>query len=550
MIKTTKEQLERFLSQPEGENLEFKQAKNSFSESNDLPDYCAALANEEGGKLILGVHDSEKTPDRKRKVVGSEAFKDTHTKLSIKLYSALKIRIDVEELFYKNKRVLIFHVPSRPKGQIIQSTGKYRYPMRAGASLVEMSSDQLKKMLTENEPDFSAEIVRGVEIKDVDVKAVKAFQELWSKKPNNPGTPPFNTEKTLRRINAMTDKGITRAGLILFGRAEKISEFLPCSEVCFEWRQDFRKISHDYRRDWRGPFFLIMDEIWDAIDARNIRFPFQQGLFQGDIMAFDKEVIREALLNAVTHRDYHITGGSIFIKASPQSFSISSPGGFVAGITPENIFTKSLPRNRLIAEIFQFAGLVERSGQGMDKIFRPTIAYGKGSPSFDGSDDSEVKLTIPAQVEDIKFVAFIEKVTNTTQEYLSFEEMRELELLRKSKKVKTLQFRKRFLELGIVEQVGNTKGAFYTLSPLWYEGLGAQGEHTRVVGLSRSQNKELILEHLRRNKKGAVNNDFRNALKLPANVVRNILMELKQAGKIRFEGSKKAGRWFIETSEK
>jgi len=112
------------LSGPEGCQLEFKTAKNSFSSDKDLPDYCAALANEGGGKLILGVDD-------RRRVTGSKAFFGTHNTLPHELLNKLKIRVEVEELIHPQGRVLIFHAPPHPPGQPVKSTGKTALLSRA-----------------------------------------------------------------------------------------------------------------------------------------------------------------------------------------------------------------------------------------------------------------------------------------------------------------------------------------------------------------------------------------------------------------------------------
>ena len=84
MKRTTLIEFNKWLEKPEDVTLEFKKAKNSFSESKDLPDYCAALANEGGGTLVLGVVESAP-----HKVAGTKAFDGTYTKLSHKLYNKL-----------------------------------------------------------------------------------------------------------------------------------------------------------------------------------------------------------------------------------------------------------------------------------------------------------------------------------------------------------------------------------------------------------------------------------------------------------------------------
>lgn len=144
---TTTEEFNGWLQKPEGCNLEFKAAKNNFNAEKDLPDYCAALSNEGGGKLILGV-------DHKGEVVGTTAFRGTYNKLSHELLNKIKIRVDVEELNHPNGRVLIFHIPPHPQGRPIKSTGSYTYPMRAGESLTEMDEITLKSILNETPQTF------------------------------------------------------------------------------------------------------------------------------------------------------------------------------------------------------------------------------------------------------------------------------------------------------------------------------------------------------------------------------------------------------------
>ena len=91
---------------------------------------------------------------------------------------------------------------------------------------------------------------------------------------------PFPNEKTLRAIGLLSEKGLNYASMILFGKKEKIDEIVPGNEIIFEWRQASKKIPYDYRKNWREPFFKIYNDIWETINARNIRFPFQEGLFE------------------------------------------------------------------------------------------------------------------------------------------------------------------------------------------------------------------------------------------------------------------------------
>lgn len=533
---TTVEKLNNWLKQFEGRFLEFKTAKNSFSHDRALPDYCAAISNEGGGKLILGV-----SPDRK--VSGTKAFMNTYNKLSHDLFAKLKIRIDVEELHHPKGRVLIFHIPGHPPGQPVKSTGKYTYPMRAGESLVEMDTMTLRRILNETEPDFSSQIVSGLTVAGLNQKAMENFKKRWAQKANRREYLTFTYEKMLRSIGVLTDEGLNYASLVLFGQKEKIDSFLPGSEIIFEWRQDPRKVSHDFRINWREPFFKIYDDVWKSINARNLRIPFQEGLFQREVYAFSEKPVREALLNAVAHRNYSISSQSIFIKASPEEFVIESPGGFPPGITLDNILYTTCWRNRRIAETFEKAGLVERSGQGMDDIFSTTIKEGKGLPDLSESDAFSVRLKIPVQIKDKNFIFFLEKVTNAKQILFSFEEIYALEKIREQKVVDDPTFRKKMLGLGVIEKVGRTRGATYILSHKYYVHEGKPGLHTRLSGIPRDKQKELIIKHIEKNKKGYMK-DFRDIFpELKPMDISNLLRELRAVGKIVHEGSRNKGYW-------
>ncbi|MCK5267371.1 MAG: putative DNA binding domain-containing protein [Spirochaetes bacterium] len=535
---TTIEQFQKWLTQKENTDLEFKAAKNNFDFDHKLSDYCAAIANDNGGKLILGVND------KTREIVETHAFFENWNKLSHNLLQRLGIRVDVEEFFYEKKRVLIFHIPKHFFGQPVMSNDVYW--MRAGESLVPMDKQTLQKIFAEVASDFSAEIVPGFSIDDIDIVAFEKMRELWSNHLSRPEYKTFSMDKALHSLGLLSERGLNFAALILIGKEEKINLLLPDAEIIFEWRGEQDKIAYDFRTTWRAPFFAIFDDIWEVINARNIRFPFQEGFVQREIFAFHKKVIREVIFNAVAHRDYRVQGQSIFIKASPKEFFIESPGGLMPGITIENILFRKAWRNRCIAEVFEKTHLVERSGQGIDDIFEITIREGKGIPDLSKTDNYTVRVKIPAEVKDENFIMYLEKITNKKQIILSFEEIFELEKIRENRIIKNIKFRDKFLELGIIERVGKTSGSQYILSHRYYSFEEKLGLYTRIVGISRDEKKQLILKHLAKNKKG-LTRDFKDVFSdLKSKDVSNLLQELRKDGKIDHKGSDRGGYWILK----
>jgi len=150
-MKTTFEEFERWRAEPEGQNLEFKEAKNQYDQKK-LCRYCVAIANEGGGKLILGVADK-----RPRKIVGSKAFQDL-ADIQKKLFDRLHFRVEVEELLHPDGRILIFHIPSRPNGTAYQYEGSYL--MRSTEDTVPMTEDRLRGIFDEMKPGWHSRIAR------------------------------------------------------------------------------------------------------------------------------------------------------------------------------------------------------------------------------------------------------------------------------------------------------------------------------------------------------------------------------------------------------
>lgn len=169
-MSITVNQLDDLMASKEDEHIEFKEAKTQFSFER-LVMYCAAIANERGGKLILGV-----TNDLPRNVVGSRAFPDLE-KTKLKLLEKLHIRVDACTVSHPNGRVVVFDIPSRPLGIPIGHKGAYL--MRSGESVVPMTGGQLKRIFNEATPDFSAQTCPGATVADLDLDAIERFRVLW-----------------------------------------------------------------------------------------------------------------------------------------------------------------------------------------------------------------------------------------------------------------------------------------------------------------------------------------------------------------------------------
>jgi ATP-dependent DNA helicase RecG len=232
-----------------------------------------------------------------------------------------------------------------------------------------MSEDRLREIFTEAGSDFSAGICDAATIDDLDPVSIEDFRRRWIAKSGNNNLATLSHEQLLNDVEALVDGKLTYAALILFGTRKTLGKYLAQSEVIFEYRSSDASGPAQQRVEFRQGFFSFYDELWNLVNLRNDIQHFQSGLFVLDIPTFSERPVREAILNAVSHRDYQL-GGSVFIRQYPRRLVIESPGGFPLGINEQNILDRQSPRNRRIADIFARCGLVERSGQGINLDFR------------------------------------------------------------------------------------------------------------------------------------------------------------------------------------
>jgi ATP-dependent DNA helicase RecG len=404
------------------DKVEFKAAKRNFDfdggKRTDQSErrkcflgYVVALANEGGGMLVLGMAD--KHP---HEVVGTDFAKDKVGALVDQVYMRLQVRLRHEELESDGKRVLVFHVPTRPIGKMLRFEGVPL--MRTGESLRNMSDDEMLSILTESEPDFSAKVCEGLRLNDLDPDALRRMRESYAEKQKNPRFLQLSDERMLTDLGLMSEKKLTNAALMLLARKEVLRDRLPQAQVIWEFRSTDHQIHHDNREAVSSPVMLGINEIWQLINqpSLNRKTPVQLGGYIFDTYGFNEEVLREAVLNAIAHRDYTISS-EVVIKQFPNRLVISNPGGFPKGVDIHNILTvSSTPRCRLMTEAMEKTGLVERSGQGVDKIFSITLSEGKQRPDYTRSGLFQVTLELKADIIDRAMPVFLARYRDSGQQ--------------------------------------------------------------------------------------------------------------------------------------
>ena len=459
--------------------------------------YVTALCNEKGGSLVIGMED--KYP---HKVVGTRQNENSTGELEANIYRDTGIRPKIYELYEdeaeKKGRVLVIDVPSRPAGTVFKFEDVPL--MRVGEELKPMSDEVYLSIIQENEPDFSQQICRDATLDELDPDALSVLKEKYARKQNNPIFLTLSNRQILSDLQLITDEGITNAAVILLGKEDFIKRVYPQASVMLEYRHSESQITFDNRISYSQPFFIMIDRLWHDIDLRNGKFQIKEGPYIFDVPYFNEEVIRESINNAITHRDYTRHSETV-IKQYPQKLIVTNAGGFPHGVTIDNILTvPSTPRNRLLADVLSKTGIVERSGQGVDKIFYRTLSEGKEAPDYSGSDAFNVELILSAIIQDKAFALFIESVQQNLAEdnKLSVFEIVVLDKIRRNEKTTALDKAviKQLMDRNLIEKRGKTNGIHYILCRSYYEFTGNTAEYSKKSDWNTSQVTSIIIPFL------------------------------------------------------
>ena len=328
----------------------------------------------------------------------------------------------------------------------------------------------------------------------------------------------------------------------MLGNKKALQKHLPNIQVNIEYRETHSQTNFDKRESILKPLFIAIDDIWGCLNARNKDNKLSKGPYKSDLPYFNEEVIREAVLNAIAHRDYSINSETI-IKQFPDSITIVNAGGFPKGVTKENIISvSSIPRNRLLTDILDKTGLVERSGQGVDKIFRITLSEGKPEPDYSKTDYFQVELHIKGEVEDKAFATFIgieQGKRNENNKLGTFEIIG----LYHIKEAKSDKVDARVLDLlekeGTIKRSGGKASAKYMLADEYFE-LNMQKPE---IGSFRIMDLKKILNVFKVNKKAKMS-DFIEAFQgdLNRNQVRYLID--KMVGRILIKGGRGRGTYY------
>lgn len=372
---TTPEQIDLWRKSPsEHQRLEFKEAKTQF-DNRTLYEYCVALANEGGGLFLLGIADKAPRP-----VVGTRAFNNP-VAMAEKLFHAVGFRVDIEEVAHPDGRVLVFHIPSRPRGTAYHLDGKYL--MRSGEALVPMSEDQLRRIFAEGGPDWLEEhSMTGLDAQQiVELLDTQTFFELLKL--------PYPTERAgvIDRLlrERLVDEidgayAIRRLGALLL--AKKLSDFADLARKAprvvvysstskLETRLD-QPGTKGYAVGFQGLVRFVMGQL-----PQN---EVIEDALRKEVKLVPEVVIRELVANALIHQDLRMGGASVMVEVYSNRVEISSPGEPVVPV--DRFIDGYQSRNERLADLMRRLGICEEKSSGIDRVVQAAEVYQLPAPDF------------------------------------------------------------------------------------------------------------------------------------------------------------------------
>ena len=474
---------------------EFKNLKNSFcgDEKNDVISYVSAIANMDGGDLVIGVHD------KTLEIVGTDTYNYDKQKAILRLTERC-VNLSTEDLYIEefitddtNRKVWVIHIPKHlPKRPVFAHNKAWQ---RIEDSLVEMTTERMSTILDEpifSETDWSAQIVSDATIDDLDevaiAKARMMFKKVHSRIPEAEVNA-WTVETFLSKCGIMKNGGITRAAIILLGKYESAFKLRPAVVQVTWTRRDEKQDVVDYEH-FTVPFILTVDEILSKIENLTMREMPGGTLFPDTMKQYDDYTIREALHNCIAHQDYTMQQRINFVE-NPTYLYYSNAGSFIPG-TLENALTNEEPqayfRNECLCRAMVDFNMIDTVSRGIKKMFNEQWRRHFPMPDYE-IDAKNRKVSVRIYGNEIN-----KQYTNLlkTNDSLTLWDCISLDAVQKGRTIHE-DVAQNLLNRGLIEG----EAPNYTISLGIAKATNQLQGYTKQKGLDKEKMKQMILQYLK-----------------------------------------------------
>jgi ATP-dependent DNA helicase RecG len=492
-------------------DVEFKSDQHEQFSDRDLVEAVVCLANGTGGLLLVGVEDDGTvTGARHRHEAGRTDPARLQALIANKTQPPVSTLVAVVPV--GGREVLAIDVPDSPR---VVGTSRGTYVRRAiggdgrPTCVPFHAHEMLAHEIDRGAVDFAALSVTGATWADLDPLEFERMRrhvgEAGERADRLLAT--LSDREIIHALGLMpADDTITAGALLLFGREGAIRRHVPTHEVAF---QVLRGLNVEVNAFSRAPLVRLADEIFERFRARNTEEELQFGLFRLTVPAYSETAFREALANALIHRDY-TKRGAVHVQWTDEQLEISSPGGFPEGIRIDNLLVAPPhPRSPLLADAFKRVGIVERTGRGVNRMFAEQLRVGRPAPDYGRTTDQQVVAVLPGGAANLSLTRWVAEQEREGQP-LGLADLQVLsELLRERRastdeiaavlqrtEAETRTHLTRMVERGWVEARGERKGRTWHLSAAVYRALETPAGYIRVRGFEPFQQEQMVLAYV------------------------------------------------------
>ena len=520
--------------------VEFKSDRKRLPDS-DLIDAVVAFANTEGGELYVGVEDDGEItglhPQHKDAIqLAAFIANRTMPPVSVTVESFDNyVRVSIPRM-----RSIVSSSDGKTQRRRIKPDGTpENVPMYPHEFASRLSALRLL--------DYSAQIVPDADYSDLDDVERERLRGIIRSYHGEQALLELDNEELDKALRLATeDNGRlvpTFCGMLLIGKRESLIRCVPTAEAAF---QVMNGTSLSVNESFTLPILAAFEKIKNFFDARNSEEEIDEGLFRISVFDYDKRAFREALVNAFCHRDYTVMG-FVRVMLDDDGLTISNPGGFIEGVTLENLLTvEPHGRNTALADALKRIGLAERTGRGIDRIFEGSLLYGKALPDYSESTSVTVKLFIPKSLPDKAFTRLISEEQARNGNPLPLNTLLVLNELKRSRRASITELSaaihvsetkvkhtvERLTESGLIEAVGTGRGRHYTLSAKVYQQADDVSGYVRQKGIDSVRYPEMILQYAKSNGGKVTRAETAELLRVSPPQAYRQLKKLEDAGKL------------------
>ncbi len=534
-------------------NVEFKVGSISDSE---LVEAVACLANGSGGVLLVGVdNDGKLTGAAPRH--GPETYPTRiESLIANKTDPAVLVTAAVTEV--EETQILVVTVPA---ATTVVATSDGKYVRRAvdvhgkPQCLPMRPHEVLARAGSLGAQDYSLLVVPGLAVDDLAPEEINRFRGLAKAGGDSvlATLPNLDLLKALRFLTL--DNQLCVGALLLFGTPNAIARRLPAFEVGF---QELDSLEVRTRTLGHTPLLRAMSEITDRVQARNPEEEVEIGLLRIALPRFAEAAMRELVANALVHRDYTLPGPTL-AEITRDALVVSNPGGLPEGVTTRNLLTSPpRPRNPALADAFSRAGLVERTGRGVNRAFYSQLVLGRPPPDYGRSTASSVVVRVRSGPADKELAGFIAEARSAGQEFF-LEDLLTLYEVRREQRINTARAAELFqvdqhearaslnslVDQSLLEARGDGKGRTYHLSATLYERLGEPSQYVRARGFDDIQQEQMVLTFVDRN--GSITRREATELcQIDSERASRLLRRLRDDGRLEMHGVRRSAYYVMK----